>query len=209
VPAEQVDPVAFTRAYYAEPTGDAKPYVLLRDILSSSGKVAVVKMALRQRERLAVLRVTNDVLVVQAMLWPDEVRRPDFGFLSEDVTVRQQELAMAGSFVEAMTADFDPGDYTDNYRQALEAVVEAKAAGHEVMRPPEPEAAPTGVVDLMEALRRSVEAAEAQRSGSEVPKQTRKRAATKADRGGDRGADGKGREKEPAGKRPARKRRTA
>ena len=97
VPLEQVDPIYFAKSYYLEPdrTG-TKPYALLRDALEESGRVALVKVALRQRETLATLRVRDGVFVLETMLWPDEVRKPDFGFLDEDVSVRPQELAMAG-----------------------------------------------------------------------------------------------------------------
>src|SRR5690606_27444056 len=98
VPAEQVDPILYNKAYYLEPEPvAAKPYVLLREALQESDRVAIVKVALRQREQLATLRVRDGVLVLNTMLWPDEVRTPDFGFLDEDISVRQQELAMASS----------------------------------------------------------------------------------------------------------------
>ena len=130
-----------------------------------SGRVAVVKVALRNRERLAILRPRDGVLVLQTMLWPDEVRRPELGFLDDSVTVRPQEMAMAQSYVETLAGEFDPTDYTDEYRQALEEVVEAKIQGREVTKPKE--VVPEGgkVVDLMDALRRSV--AEAKRSRGE------------------------------------------
>src|SRR5690606_25766887 len=113
VPFEQIDPTSLSRAYYVEPTADAKPYVLLRDSLEESGRVGVVKMALRNRERLAVLRAHEGVLVVQTMLWPDEIRRPDFGFLDEDVDIRKQEMEMAESYINTLSGDFEPEDYTD------------------------------------------------------------------------------------------------
>lgn len=161
----EIDPTALSRAYYAEPTGDAKPYVLLRDTLEESGRVAVVKVALRNRERLAILRPRDGVLVLQTMLWPDEVRRPELGFLDDSVTVRPQEMAMAQSYVETLAGEFDPTEYTDQYREALEEVVQAKIQGREVTRPKD--VVPEGgkVVDLMDALRRSV--AEAKRSRGE------------------------------------------
>ncbi|MDT7543963.1 MAG: end-binding protein Ku [Actinomycetota bacterium] len=166
VPLEQVDPIFFEKSYYIEPDkAGAKPYVLLRDALEESGKVAVVKVALRNRESLATLRVREGVFVLETMLWPDEVRKPDFSFLDEDIDVRPQELAMAGSLIETLSGDFDPSEYKDSYREALQEVIEAKIAGHEV-KPPE-QAQPTSgtVVDLMAALRASVEAAKAGRSG--------------------------------------------
>jgi DNA end-binding protein Ku len=163
VPAEQVDAVQFVKAYFCDPTGDVKPYVLLRDSLEQADKVAIVKVALRQRERLAMLRTRDGVLVLQTLLWPDEVREARFDFLDQDVTVRPQELAMAESYISALSADFEPGEYSDHYREALESVISDKAAGREVKAPVEEAPASGQVVDLMEALRRSVAEAKTRR----------------------------------------------
>lgn len=168
VPFSQIDPTALAKSYYAEPTGDAKPYVLLRDALEQSDRVAVVKVALRQRERLALLRPREGVLVVQTMLWPDEVRQADFAFLHDDVRVRPQEMQMASSYVEAMADGFQPSEYVDDYRRALEEVVQAKVNGREVTRPPRSSAEEGKVVDLMEALRRSVDEARQRRGGEDA-----------------------------------------
>jgi DNA end-binding protein Ku len=174
VPGEQVDPIYFEKTYYIEPDkAGAKPYVLLRDALEESGKVAVVKVALRNRESLATLRVREGVFVMETMLWPDEVRKPDFGFLDEDIEVRPQELAMAGSLIETLSGDFDPSQYKDEYREALNAVIEAKVAGHELKQPEQAQPTAGTVVDLMAALRASVEAAKKERgdgSSSEAAK---------------------------------------
>ena len=160
VPLEELDPIFFEKSYYLEPDkAGVKPYVLLRDALEQSGKVAVVKVALRNRESLAALRVRDGVFVLETMLWPDEVRTPDFGFLDEDVEVRPQELAMAGSLIETLTGEFDPSQYKDEYREALQAVIEAKVEGREVVQPAEAQPSSGTVVDLMAALRASVEAA--------------------------------------------------
>jgi len=182
VPLEQVDPIYFARSYYLEPDKAAgKPYVLLRDSLASSGMVALVKVAIRTREQLATLRVREGVLVLETMLWPDEIRTPDFAFLEEDVSARPQELAMAESLIESMAGDFDPTQYHDEYRQALQEVIEAKVAGREVVEPePVRAEAASEVIDLMAALRQSVAAA----------KQAR----------GEEAAD-----REPAAKAPAKK----
>lgn len=159
VPLESIDPLHYDRHYYLEPQqAAAKPYVLLRDALQKSGHVAIAKVSLRQRETLALLRVHADVLVMTTMLWPDEVRKPDFGFLREDAPqVRPQELSMAGSLIDSMSEPlFDPGKYTDHYREALESVIAAKIRGGEgaVKRPaPAPK---SDVVDLMAALEASV-----------------------------------------------------
>ncbi|MDG6100686.1 Ku protein [Dactylosporangium aurantiacum] len=164
VPAEQVDPILYNKAYYLEPDKTAaKPYALLRDALTNTERVAIVKVALRQREQLATLRVREDVLVLNTMLWPDEIRAAKFDILDEDVSARPAELAMAGSLIESMAADFDPATYTDNYREALQEVIDAKVAGREVVQPEETEEAPAAAVDLMAALRASVERAKAAR----------------------------------------------
>ncbi|HLZ36990.1 MAG TPA: Ku protein [Mycobacteriales bacterium] len=169
VPLEAVDPIYFSKSYYLEPeAAGTKPYVLLRDALEQSGKVAIVKVALRQRESLATLRVRDGVFVLEVMLWPDEIRTPSFGFLDEDVEVRPQELAMAGSLIETLSGDFDPTAYTDRYREALQALIEAKVAGREVVAA-QPGEQPGVVVDLMAALRASVEAAKAGREAASEP----------------------------------------
>jgi DNA end-binding protein Ku len=173
VPAEQVDPILYNKAYYLEPEGVAtKPYLLLRDALTESDRVAIVKVALRQREQLATLRVREGVLVLNTMLWPDEIRAASFDFLDEDVTVRPQELAMASSLIESMAADFKPEEFTDDYRAALQKVIDAKVKGEEVVALPEVEEAPAGAIDLMAALRASVERAKAAReSGRAEPEE--------------------------------------
>src|SRR5215468_6673478 len=168
VPADEIDPILFAKAYYLEPEGQAaKPYVLLRDALQDADRVAIVKVALRQREQLATLRVHEGVLVLNTMLWPDEVRTPDFEFLGEDITVRPQELAMASSLIDSMAGDFEPDAYTDNYRTALQEVIDAKVSGQEVVTPEAEEEAPSAAVDLMAALRASVERARQARRSEE------------------------------------------
>lgn len=160
VPLDQVDPLYFAKSYYLEPERQGvRPYVLLRDALAESGRVALAKVALRQREQLATLRVRDDVFVLETMLWPDEVREPDFEFLGEEVKVRPQELAMAGSLIETLATDFDPTRFRDDYREALQAVIDARIEGREVIAPASaPDGSgPSG--DLMAALRASIEAA--------------------------------------------------
>ena len=164
VPLEQVDPIYFAKSYYLEPdkTG-TKPYVLLRDALEQSGRVALVKVALRNREALATLRVRDGVFVLETMLWPDEIRTPDFAFRDEATEVRPQELAMAASLIETLSGDFDPGAYADSYREALQAVIDAKVAGRQVVQPDQAQPSTGTVVDLMAALRASVDAAKKER----------------------------------------------
>jgi DNA end-binding protein Ku len=179
VPAEQVDPILYAKTYYLDVDGNAaaKPYVLLRDALENSERVAIVKVALRQREQLAVLRVREDVLVMHTMLWPDEIRSAEFEFLEDGSSPRPQELSMAESLIDSMTADFDPDEYVDNYRAALQEVIDAKVAGREVVAP-EPEEEKPAAVDLMAALRASVERAKAGRGDGEA--KPAKKAAKKA-----------------------------
>jgi DNA end-binding protein Ku len=164
VDVDDVDPIQLSRCYYCEPIGSGvKPYVLLREALRRRGKVAVVKVTRRQRESLAILRPRDGILVLQILLWPDEVRRPQFTFLDDDVQLRTQELQIAEAYVETLTGEVDREETVDHYREALERLVEAKLAGHEVAQPQAP-AVDTGKgVDLMEALRRSVEAAKRSR----------------------------------------------
>jgi len=175
-PADQIDPIYFAKSYFLEPDAQGdKPYVLLRNALESSGQVAVVKVALRQRESLATLRVRDGVFVLETMYWPDEIRVPDFGFLEEDIEVRAQELKMAESLITTMEADFDATEYHDAYREALQQVIEAKVEGKEVVAPPAGEEEAGPAVDLMAALRASVDAAKRERSGEAAkPKKTAK-----------------------------------
>ena len=160
VPLEQVDPIYFSKSYYLEPEKNGtKPYVLLRDALDASGRVALVKVALRNREQLAVLRVKDGVFVLETMLWPDEIRTPDFAFLGEDVDVRPNELHMAQSLIETLAGDFAPDEYHDDYREALQSLIDAKIEGEEITSPVATAETSAPVLDLMAALRASVEAA--------------------------------------------------
>jgi Ku protein len=210
-----IDPIMFEKTYYLEPDGPAaRPYVLLRDALENAGQVAITKIALRQRESLAALRVRDGVLVLHTMRWPDEIRRPDFAFLDEDISVRPQELTMAEALIGSMTSEFDPSEFTDDYREAMTALLEAKQSGGEVTQAPETaEDDGAAVVDLMSALRRSVERARggaaddsadaaADDSADEAPKKaaTRKAAPKKAD-----SADDAPPKKAPAKKAAAKK----
>jgi DNA end-binding protein Ku len=183
VPADQIDPIYYNKAYYLEPEkGAVKPYVLLREALEDSDQVALVKVAIRNREQLATLRVREGVIVLNTMIWPDEVRAADFGFLDDDIELRPQERQMARSLVESMSGEFAPDQFTDNYREALQAVIDAKVEGREIVETEETQPTAGNVVDLMSALRASVEAAKQGRSAQvEAPakKATAKKAPTK------------------------------
>jgi len=165
-PAEQLDPILFNRSYYLEPeAAGARAYSLLREALEQSGKIAIAQVALRQRESLSILRARDGVLVLETLLWPDEVRTPDFSFLGDNIDVRPQELRMASSLIESMTADFDPDEYHDSYREALAELVEAKVEGREVVEPTAPvrEKEPSSLAD---ALRASLAAAKGGKLGA-------------------------------------------
>lgn len=171
VPADQVDPIMLGKTYYLEPEKTAaKPYALLREALQQTDRMAVVKVALRQRETMAVLRVRGRVICLQTLLWPDEVREADFPILDTDVTVRPQEAQMAASLVESLAADFDPSDFSDAYKEALESLIEAKVSSGRTVAVPsaasEEKAEGGDVVDLLSALQRSVERAREARGGA-------------------------------------------
>jgi DNA end-binding protein Ku len=165
---EEIDPSYFAKSYFlqAEAQG-SKPYVLLRDALTSSGRWAVVKVALRSREALALIRPKDDVLIMHTMLWPDELRDGSFAAPPADVTVTDSEAAMAQSFIDALSGEFRPDDFIDAYREAVEALVASKLDGTELPATEE-EGSGAEVVDLVAALRASVEAAKQQRRQTEA-----------------------------------------
>ena len=177
VPADQVDPILLAKTYYLEPEKTAaKPYALLREALAASDRMAVVKVALRQRESMAVLRVRGDVICLQTLLWPDEVREAEFGVLETEISVRPQELQMASSLVESLAGDFDPSAFEDRYQSALEALIEAKVSAGSTQAVPTPAGAASDgagggeVIDLLAALQRSVEKArESRGAGAGAP----------------------------------------
>lgn len=160
VPSDQVDPVLFDRSYYLEPESRAlKPYVLLREALQQTERTAIVRVVLRTKTQLGALRVRDNVLVLQTMLWPDEIRAADFDVLDGEADIRPQELSMAASLIESLSADFDPSQFRDEYREALLAVIDSKLAGGTSVVPATEIAASEGdgiVLDLMSALRESV-----------------------------------------------------
>jgi DNA end-binding protein Ku len=159
VDSEQIDPIYFQRSYYLVPDGTGiKAYHLLREAMSDDGKVAVAKVAFRDKEHLATVRLRENVLVLETMFWPDEIRPARFDELDEEVELRPQEIKMARSLIDSLTDDFEPKEFHDEYRAALEDLISKKVQGEEVTYA-EP-AEPSKVVDLMDALRASVEAAQ-------------------------------------------------
>jgi DNA end-binding protein Ku len=196
VPASEVDPIFLQKSYYLEPDkAAARPYVLLREALEESDRLAIVKITIRQRETLAMLRARSDLLVLHTMFWQDEIRTADFGFLEEDVPVRKQELAMATSLIDNMAGSFKPEQFSDDYTVVMREMIEAKAEGAELPERPEKEEAGE-VIDLMTALERSVEATKAasgrgdKKAEEEKPAKAEKKAASS-------------RSKPKSGKRPA------
>ncbi len=161
VDIDQIDPVLFKKSYYLIPdqTG-AKAYALLREAMSHDDRVGIAKVSFRDKEHLAALRFKDDTFVLETMYWPDEVREAEFGDVDVTVDVSDQELAMAQQLIESLTGEWAPGEFADDYREALLRIVEAKLNGQEIEVV---EAEPTAkVVDLMEALKASVAAAKKQ-----------------------------------------------
>ena len=181
VPREQIDPIWFEKSYYLEPekTG-TKPYALLRQALLDADRMAVVTVAIRSRTSMAVLRVRDDVIVLQTMMWPDEVRAADFSVETGDV--KPAEVKMANMLVETLAGDFDASEFEDDYAGAVEALVKAKIEGGEVKKTPTSTKSSGEVVDLLAALQRSVDAAKTARGES-----TERREARQED-GGEEGA---------------------
>ncbi|MFI9468383.1 Ku protein [Streptomyces sp. NPDC052492] len=171
VPEDRIDPLQMDAAYYLAAGGApaAKPYTLLREALKRSKKVAITKYALRGRERLGMLRVVGDAIAMHGLLWPDEVRAPEGVAPDTDVTVRDKELDLADALMDTL-GEVDLEDLHDEYREAVEEVVAAKAAGE---APPEVPAPERGgkVLDLMAALENSVRAAKESRGEDAEVKQ--------------------------------------
>jgi DNA end-binding protein Ku len=164
VPAEQLDPIMYERPYYLEPDSKSpKAYLLLLRTLQDTERVAIVQYALRQKTRLGALRVRGDVLMLQSLLWDDEVREADFPSLDSDVRISDKELEMSSALVDSMARDFDPEAYTDDYQVQLRQLIEAKLERGDSLDTEETFGVQAGegeggeVIDLMEALKRSLD----------------------------------------------------
>lgn len=164
VPADQLDPIMFEKSYYLEPDSKSpKAYVLLRRALEDTDRVAIVQFALRDKTRLGALRIRGDVLMLQALLWADEVREANFPSLETSIRISVQEREMSAALVDSMAADFDPGQFTDEYQLQLRQLIDAKLEKGESLDTEETfgaaaaEAGSGEVIDLMEALKRSLE----------------------------------------------------
>lgn len=158
VPADQIDPVLYDSAYLLEPaTKSPKAYVLLRETLAETDRVAVVHFALRQKTRLAALRVRDNILVLQTLRWPDEIRQVHFDSLDGDSTVTKAEKQMAALLVDTYADDFKPEEHQDDYRVELQQLIEAKLdGGHAFPEAPAAQEDDAEVLDLLAALQRSV-----------------------------------------------------
>jgi DNA end-binding protein Ku len=193
VDLDEIDPVMFKKSYYLVPeeTG-AKAYGLLREAMADDGRVGIAKVSFRDKEHLAALRFKDEAFVLETMYWPDEIREADFGGVDVSAKVRGQELEMAKQLIESLSGEWNPEEYSDEYREALLQIVEAKLNGQEIeVVAPEPTAK---VVDLMEALKASVAAAKKE---ADEPAPSRKPAAKNAP------AKKKPPAKKPAAKKPA------
>ncbi|RZU66432.1 DNA end-binding protein Ku [Microterricola gilva] len=162
VPSAQLDPIMLDRSYYLEPDSTSpKAYVLLRRTLESTDLTAIVHFALRQKTRLGALRVRGKALMLQSLLWDDEVRAPEFPALETRVNIASKELEMSSALVSSFAADFDPSQYHDEYQAQLRKLIDEKLKTGKVVDTAvtfgkEPEAG-GDVIDLMDALRRSIE----------------------------------------------------
>ncbi len=206
VPSDQIDPMLFEKSYYLEPEkSGAKPYALLRQALIDADRMAVVTVALRQRTTIAVLRVRDDVIVLQTMMWPDEIRTPDFSV--ETGEVKDAETKMATMLVDTLAGDFDASEFEDDYAAAVEMMVKAKIEGGEMKRTPTSTKSSGEVVDLLAALQRSVDAAKSGRRESDEDSAEGEGSAE----GGDEKTtgSGKGATKKSTAKKPAAKKSTA
>jgi len=190
VPTDQVDPIMFEKSYYLEPDSrSVKAYALLRRTLEETDRTAIVQFALRQKTRLGALRVRGDVLMLQSLLWDDEVREAKFPALDEKVDISDKELKMSEALVKSFESDFSPEKFTDDYQEQLRELIEVKLEKGDSVDTVETfgEAAADSdgggeVLDLMEALRRSVErtrAGAAEKTAAKKPaKKTEKKKAS-------------------------------
>lgn len=212
VPSEQIDEIMFDRSYFLEPDkGAAKPYALLRRALEETDRTAIAQFSLRQKTRLGALRSRGKVLMLQSLLWDDEVREADFPSLKEDVRVSPQELKMAQSLVDNMSTDFNPEKFSDEYQEQLRQLIAAKLEKGDALdtaatfgEQEEAQADRGEVVDLLEALRRSVEENRAARKGTAAKPAAKKAPAKKAP-AKKASASKTAAKKSPAKKTPAKK----
>lgn len=195
VPSEQLEPMMFEKSYYLEPDSKSpKAYVLLRRALEDTDRVAIVQFALREKTRLGALRIKDDVLVLQSLLWPDEVREASFPSLDADIRISAQERDMSAALVESMAADFEPTSFTDEYQVQLRTLIDAKLEQGESLDTEETFGVEAGeggkgeVIDLMEALKRSLDR---KRGGGETASAAGDSDDDEADSGGEEAGEAK------------------
>jgi DNA end-binding protein Ku len=188
VPSDQVDPIRFDRSYFLEPDSkSSKAYVLLRRTLEETDRTAIVKFALRQKSRLAALRVHGDVLLLQTLLWDDEVREAKFSALDDRPTVSAKELEMSARLVDSYSSDFEPDKFSDDYQIQLRQLIDAKLEAGDAVDTEATFGASAGdeedsggeVLDLMEALRQSVEKSRSKGDGAAKPARAPRKSAAK------------------------------
>jgi DNA end-binding protein Ku len=185
VPADQVDLLRLDKSYYLEPDEKTlKQYTLLRRALEDSDRTAIVRFALRQKTRLAALRVRGDVLLLQTLLWDDEVRTPSFDVLKQTPRISQKERDMAAQLVDSLAGDFDSAEFSDEYQEQLRTLVEAKLEQGDALDTEKTfgaaeEEDDAEVVDLMEALKRSIDKKKAAAGDAPAKKAPAKKAAAK------------------------------
>jgi DNA end-binding protein Ku len=173
VPADQLDPLMYDKSYFLEPDSkSSKSYVLLAKTLAETDRVAIVHFALRNKTRLAALRVKDfskrDVMVIHTLLWPDEIRDPDFPVLDKEVEIKPAELKMAGSVVESMTDDFHPDQFRDDYQEQLHELVQAKLEGGEAFTAEEQPTELDETEDVSDLLAKLEASVKARKSGSDA-----------------------------------------
>ena len=164
VDESEIDPIYYKSSYYLAPerTG-VKAYKILLEALKDKGRVGLAKVSIRDKQQLATLRAKDGVLVMETMYWPDEIRQPEFEELDSEVDLRKEEVKMAAMLIDGLTAEFDPEAFKDSSREAIQSAAQKKVEGQEIVAPEAPE--PTKVVDLLEALKASVEATKKRKAG--------------------------------------------
>lgn len=205
VPEDQIDPMLLDKSYYLEPDKSAtKPYVLLREALEAQGRMAVVTVSIRTRMTMAVLRVRDGVIVMQTMLWPDEIRAAEFAAVDEAGEATEKEMSMARMLIDELAGDYDPDEFEDDYALAVDALVTSKIEGGEVQLPETEDEDGGEVVDLLAALAKSVEKAKASRgessSGGAAPAKTSTAKKSTAKKASATKSSGKAAKKAPAKK---------
>src|SRR5690606_27841983 len=170
VPAEQLDPMMYDRSYFLEPDSkSSKSYVLLAKTLAQTDRIAIVHFSLRNKTRLGALRVKDfskrDVMMIHTLLWPDEIRDPDFPVLDKEVEIKPAELKMAAQVVDSMTDDFHPDQYRDTYQEQLQELVQAKLEGGEAFTTEEQPTELDETEDVSDLLAKLEASVKARRSG--------------------------------------------